>query len=196
MSGKKMNQQSDFFARDEEIKRLYAFVAEQVTAGLFKSDILDILIEMGVARQTAFELLEEIERRMANLRKRKVLLVMSEGKARTDLLKEFSLSGYDVRIQEDLDVLREQLAVKVPDLIVTEAFDRILKARDVLRFLRSDIIGKNIPVFILSSGELKEDTFASWEGVRVFTAPCSADQAVKAARELFLKKFKGNSDVG
>ncbi len=191
-----MNQQSDFFARDEEIKRLYAFVAEQVTAGLFKSDILDILIEMGVARQTAFELLEEIERRMANLRKRKVLLVMSEGKARTDLLKEFSLSGYDVRIQEDLDVLREQLAVKVPDLIVTEAFDRILKARDVLRFLRSDIIGKNIPVFILSSGELKEDTFASWEGVRVFTAPCSADQAVKAARELFLKKFKGNSDVG
>lgn len=191
-----MNQQSDFFARDEEIKRLYAFVAEQVTAGLFKSDILDILTEMGVARQTAFELLEEIERRMANLRKRKVLLVMSEDKARTDLLKEFSLSGYDARIQEDLDALREQLAVKVPDLIVTEAFDRVLKARDVLRFLRSDIIGKNIPVFILSSGEVKEDMFASWEGVRVFTAPCSADQAVKAARELFLKKFHGDARNG
>lgn len=177
-----------------EVKELYDFVSEQITAGLFKSEILDRLIELGVDRFLAFDVLQEMERRLSTMRKRVVVFVGSETEERERVRKEFWISGYDVAIHDNLKTLERRLIEKVPDLIIVDALDYQLKGRDVLYFLRSHIIGRKIPVFVLSDPSMPEKDFQKWEGLQIFQRPYSADDMLEMARELFLKPFFGEED--
>ncbi|HSV44010.1 MAG TPA: hypothetical protein VLJ10_05585, partial [Candidatus Bathyarchaeia archaeon] len=118
------NQSND---RAKEIQELYRFVAKQVTAGLFKSEILEKLIELGVERLLALDLLAEMERRLTNLRKRVILLAMSAGEAREAIRKEFWIFGYEVVLVDALPVLSGKLEARVPDLVIADAFDQGMK---------------------------------------------------------------------
>lgn len=177
-----------------EVKELYDFVAEQVKAGLFKSEIIDKLIELGVDRLLAFDVLDEMERRLRMMRKRMVLLVVSETPAHEDIRKEFWISGYKVTMWEDLVALDRRLVEEVPDLVVVDAFDSGVKGREVLDILRRHIVGKKIPVFVLSDPRLAQKDFARWKKVRVFQQPDAAQRMLDDARELFLKRFDDGDD--
>ena len=60
-----------------EIRELYEFAAEKVREGLFKSEIIERLIELGVDRMLAFDVLEEMQRCLSGLRQRRVILAFS-----------------------------------------------------------------------------------------------------------------------
>lgn len=174
-----------------KIKELYDFASQQVVAGLFKSDIMDKLVELGVDRYLAFDVLEEMERRLSNMRKRVVALAISETEQREALRKEFRISGYAIVLYDDMVTLKKQLLEKVPDLVIADAFDFNLKGREVLNMLRSHIVGRQVPVFVLTEEEMGEEDFKKWERVWVFEKPCDVDGIARSANKFFLKKFLG-----
>lgn len=179
-----------------EIKEVYDFVVEQVNAGLFKSDIIDKLIELGVDRMLAFDVIDEMERSLSNLRKRRACMVMSSTSERESIRKEFWISGYDVQLWEDIDGFIASISEHVPDLVIVDALDVDVKGREALALLRQDIIGRKIPVFVLSGEGLMQKDFKQWKDITLFERPYIVDDLSASARKIFLNRFSGEDDDG
>ncbi len=179
---------------DQDINKLYAFVAEQVTAGLFKSDIIDKLLNLGVAPQTASDLLEEMERRLETLRKRTVLVLMS-GREREAVLYEFFIAGYAA---VGVDGWRDVVPIverRVPDLIIVNWSSVEGGSLMAIERLRQDTIARHIPMFVLDD-RCQGPVVSSLESVHVFAQGTSPRRLVDEARGLFLRSLGGGAGNG
>jgi len=177
-----------------EIKELYEFAAEKIREGLFKSEIIERLTELGVDRRQAFDVLEEMQRRLSGLRMRRVILAVSSSPSREQFLKELRLNGYQVVAEEDLARLEAGLVGAVPDLVIADACDRDIKGRDVVRMLRSHIVGRRIPVVMKIGEGLNEADFLQWNDIRCMHPEWSPADIASAAREIFIRKIPGEAD--
>ena len=182
----------DRLDKERDIRRLYDFVARQVLAGLYKADIIDKLIELGVDKVTAAGLVEEIERRMQNMLARVVLCLLRRNAWRERLCKELKYLGFRPFLAEDekegLDKVREL----VPALILLD--NRVLSS-DGLNFmkaLRRSPIGRKIPVFFLSDRPLQKDTFAAFQFVEFIEKPVEPADIGTRIKKVFWLPAEGS----
>ncbi|MFP4473320.1 MAG: hypothetical protein ACLFPX_05540 [Candidatus Omnitrophota bacterium] len=173
----------------QEIRQLCDFVAEQVIAGLFKSDIIDKLIEMGISREQAADLLEEMECRLKNLRKRRVMILSCRAGDAESVQREFTLCGYTTRVVDIQDTLEQDIEEFVPDLIVL--IGEAPQALSCLQAVREDIIGRAVPVYVGLQRKHTAEVFQGWDHVRAFMPGYHPADLSGAAREMFLRKSSG-----
>jgi len=177
-----------------EIRELYEFAAEKVREGLFKSEIIERLIELGVDRMLAFDVLEEMQRCLSGLRQRRVILAFSGSPFREHLFQELRFQGYQAVCEDDLARLEDGLVSAVPDLVIADACDREIKGRDVVRMLRAHIVGRRIPVFIKIGEGLCDTDFQQWEHLLCLDSRWTYADIALAARDVFLRKIMGDAD--
>ncbi|MFA5259948.1 MAG: response regulator [Candidatus Omnitrophota bacterium] len=180
--------------KERDFRRLYDFVAQQVLAGLYKSDIIDKLIELGVDRITAADLVGEMERRMKNMLARTVLCLLCPDAWRQRLCEELKYLGFQPFLTEDEDEGLVQVRKLVPNLILLD--NRVL-ASDGLNFikaLRQTPIGRKIPVFLLSDRPLQKDTFLAFKFVEFIEKPVTPSDICSRIKRVFL--FPGEDKCG
>ncbi|HOY09975.1 MAG TPA: response regulator [Candidatus Omnitrophota bacterium] len=180
--------------KERDFRRLYDFVAQQVLAGLYKSDIIDKLIDLGVDRVTAADLVGEMERRMKNMMARTVLCLLRRDPWRQRLCEELRYLGFQPFITEDEEEAAVQVRKIVPNLIF---LDNQVLASDGLNFikaLRQSPIGRKIPVFLLSDRPLQKDTFLAFKFVEFIEKPVSPSDICSRIKRLFL--FPGEDQCG
>lgn len=172
--------------REKEIQKLYDFVAEQVIAGLYKSDIIDKLIELGVARDLALELIDEMEQRLTRMRKKRILLVMGDLPEKISLVKELSIAGY--KIAESLDEKEgfDKLEGFVPHLIIADNGPPQIDSYSFLKRLRKDPIGRKIPVFIFSERKAMKDSFVVLGLTEFIEKPFCLQEVVKQIKRIIV----------
>ena len=160
----------------QRIRELYAFVREQVLAGLFRSDIVEKLIEMGVDRVTGAELVGEMERKLRRIRKKRVLVVEDEQHTRQLVTEILRPAGYIVYGAVDgrraWDIIREA----DPDVIVTDVLMPRVNGGELLDRLRASILWRDLPVIVLSQRTGMREYFLSRNVAAFLEKPLDAKQ--------------------
>jgi len=175
--------------KEKELRELYHFVAEQVRAGLFKSDIIERLIELGIDKLSAAELVDEMQRRLKNIRQRTILIVMAPSPELVAIEKELTLVGYQVISREDQNTAVQELRTSVPDLIMTATDVPGIESLDFIKEIRNHPIGRRIPVFILSDRKPMQSAFKPFHLVQFIDRKKGVDELVRQIKRiLFYRK--------
>jgi len=170
-----MSDPKELRKKQKLVKELYRFVEEQVLAGLFKTDIVDKLIELGVDKITAGELVDEMEERIRRRQKKTVLLIMPRGEQVDALMKRMKIAGLQptpVETSEKILVLVEQT---VPDLLLMAHQPPDIDGQVVLKQLRQHPMGRSLPVFVLGERNSMRDAFAAYRLVEFVDVPWEVD---------------------
>ena len=176
----------DRLDKERDLLRLYDFVAQQVFAGLYKSDIIDKLIDLGVDRMTAADLVEEMERRMKNMLARVVLGLLPRDAWRQRLCKELKYLGFRPFLTEDEEEGLGKVRKLVPDLILLDSQALASDGLPFIKTLRRNPIGRKIPVFFLSDRRLQKDTFAAFKLVEFIDKPVAPADICARIKKVFL----------
>ena len=176
----------DMAEREGEVRRLYQFVAEQVMAGLYKADIIDKLIELGVDRFTADSLVEEMQERMRLLMDRRILLFLPRPVFRARLSKILKAAGYEVVSCTELDQILTLVKGVVPDLVIMEQHNEKGSALEALKLLRGHPIGRKVPVFVLTSRKNMQDAFLAFKLVGCLEGAMSAEAVTDQVKKILL----------
>ncbi|MFA5087907.1 MAG: response regulator [Candidatus Omnitrophota bacterium] len=167
------------------IKYLHEFVKKQISAGLYKSNILEKLVEMGVEQDEASRLLEEMERSLQVLRKKVILIVEDEKHTRMLLEEILRAWGYQAFSAADGEE-GFQAAEKVrPDLIITDVLMPRMQGNELIKKLRGTLWGYDIPIIVLTQRDLMKDYFDTL-GVEGFIAkPFQTDDLLGRIKQVF-----------
>ena len=171
---------------DKELEELYRFVAEWVIAGLFKSDIIDKLIEMGIAQYAAFELVNEMERRLQAMRRKTIFVVMTDAGEKELLKKQLTIAGYRLVVLNKGEDAMSRLVKYVPDLILTDAELPAMSGNDLIRKLRRNPIGRHLPIFVFGERPKARESFEAHGKVDFIKKPYKIDTVIKKVKRLLL----------
>ncbi|HPB67900.1 MAG TPA: hypothetical protein PLT76_09945 [Candidatus Omnitrophota bacterium] len=172
--------------KERDLRRLYDFVARQVLAGLYKADIIDKLLELGVDRPTAADLVEDMERRMKKRLARTVLCLLRRDDWGERLCAELKYLGFRPFITEDEEEGLGLVRKLVPSLIFIDGPALSSEGLSFLEALRRSPIGRKIPVFFLSDRPLQKETFAAFHLVEFIAKPVAPSDIGSRVKRLFL----------
>ncbi len=181
-----MTDEQERIKRERDIIHLYDFVAQQVLAGLYKSDIIDKLVELGVDQVTASELVSEMERRMKNMLARVILCIMRKKGLGYQVCKEVKYLGFQPFLTQDEATGLNKVRQLVPDLIICDCHLLASHGWDFMKSLRASPIGRKIPVFIFSDRRLQKDSFASFKFVEFIEKPVQVQDICSRIKKIFV----------
>jgi len=184
----KTKRSQELLEREQAIKELYQFIAEQVIAGLFKNDIIDKVIELGYDKYTAADLVDEMEERMQRIRKKDILIIMPPTKRRDRIRDAFTYAGFETQYIKDGQDFLKSIKRIVPDLVVMEHRPPHINAQELLALMRRNPIGRNIPVVVIASRRQMRDSFEAFGRVDFFLRSFDIDAMLQTIKKRFIIK--------
>ena len=169
---------------------LYKFVSEQIRAGLFKSNIVDKLLEMGVKKSTAVDLVEEMERKLRGVRKKRILIVEDEPHNRMLLLEILRAAGYKIYQAEDGKIGFDMLKEIDPDLVITDVLMPRMKGNELIKKTRRTILFRDLPFIVLTERGLMKDYFDSLSVDAFVDKPFSTNDLLNKVKAALSNKRK------
>lgn len=161
---------------DYTLEYLHRFVAEQVRAGLYKSNIIEKLLEMGVGRELAGELVDDMERKLkGRMRRRRVLVVEDEPHTRMRLEEILRTNGFAVYQAEDGARALEMMREADPDLIITDVLMPRMTGSELIKKLRETVLWRDVPLIVLSERGPMKDYFDVLNVAEFIEKPFTAD---------------------
>jgi len=173
-----MSDSRELRKKQKLVKELYRFVEEQVLAGLFKTDIVDKLIELGVDKITAAELVDEMEERIKRRQKKTVLLVLPRDEQVTAFMKRMKIAGVQTTQVETGEKILAVVEQIVPDLVIVAHQPPVIDGKIVMKQLRQHPVGHSLPVFVLGERQRMRDAFAVYGLVEFVDIPWQVDDVL------------------
>ena len=178
---------NDYEERKKFIKHLHEFVKKQILAGLYKSNIIEQLEDLGVERLDAHELIERMEEHLRPKRKKKILVVEDEKHSRELLAEILKKHGYKVFPAEDGEEGFSVYEKVKPDLVLTDVLMPKMKGHELIAKLRKTFWVYPIPFIVLTERGLMKEYFESLEVDAFIDKPFHTDDLLDKIKKALSK---------
>lgn len=120
------------------------------------------------------------------MQKKRLLLAEDDELLAALLNFRLEKGGYEVQLSSDGRAVKEQLAVQMPDIIISDIMMPYFSGMELIAYVRNEL-ASNIPIIIISSAGNEENVLSAFElGANDFISkPVSPSELmVRVAREL------------